>query len=90
MRSSRRRRRHHVRLKDLDATSDSGTPHLVLAVRSDLSIEEQINATGETWLDRRLIATERLPLSDLGFDREVRDAMEARADHLGAEALAHR
>ncbi len=99
-------RAHHVRLKDLDATSDAapgaivelrrlpprdgGTPHLVLAVRSDLSIEEQINAAGATWLDRRLVAREPMPLSESGFGREVRDAMEARAGHLVAEGLARR
>jgi type IV secretory pathway VirD2 relaxase len=97
---------HHVRLKDIDATSDAapgaivevrrlpsrdgGTPHLVLAIRSDLSIKEQINATGATWLDRRLIAREPMPLSESGFGREVRDAMEARANHLATEGLARR
>lgn len=97
-------RTHHIRLKDLDATSDAapgaiveirrlpprdgGTPHLVLAIRSDLSIEGQINATGATWLDRRLVAREPMPLSESGFGREVRDAMEARAGYLVAEGLA--
>ncbi len=99
-------RAHHIRLKDFDATSDAapgamvevrrlpprdgGTPHLVLAVRSDLSIEAQINATGATWLDRRLVEREPMPLSESSFGREVRDAMEARADHLAATGLAHR
>jgi type IV secretory pathway VirD2 relaxase len=99
-------RAHHIRLKDLDATSDAaagaivevrrlpprdgGTPHLVLAVRSDLSIEEQINATGATWLDRRLVAREPMPLSESGFGGEVRDAMQARGNHLVAEGLARR
>ena len=99
-------RAHHVRLQDLDATSDAvpgaivevrrlpprdgGTPLLVLAVRSDLSIEEQINATGATWLDRRLVAREPVPISESGFGREVRDAMKARAGHLATEGLASR
>jgi type IV secretory pathway VirD2 relaxase len=99
-------RAHHVRLKDLDATSDaapgaivevrrlpprdSETPHIVIAVRSDLLIEEQINATGATWLDRRLVGREPMPLSESGFGREVRDAMQARADHLATEGLARR
>ncbi|WP_442756070.1 relaxase/mobilization nuclease domain-containing protein [Methylocystis sp. JAN1] len=99
-------RAHHVRLKDLDATSDAApgaiveirrlpprygeTPLLFLAVRSDLSIEEQINATGATWLDRRLVAREPMPLSESGFGREVRDAMQARANHLATEGLAYR
>ena len=85
-------RTHHVRLKDLDAASDAalgdvvearrlpsrdgGAPRLVLAVRSDLSIEDQIHAEGATWLDRRLVAKEPMPLSDAGFGREVQSAME--------------
>ena len=64
-------RTHHIRLKDLDATSDAapgavmevrrlssregGSSRVVLAARSDLSIEEQIHAEGATWLDRRLV-----------------------------------
>jgi hypothetical protein len=59
-------------------------------VRSDLTIEEQIHAPGATWLDRRLVAKDPMPLSEAGFGREVRDAMEARAEHLVAERLARR
>ncbi|WP_292532922.1 VirD2 family relaxase/mobilization nuclease [Methylocystis sp.] len=99
-------RAHHIRFADLDATSDAApgavvevrrlasregaSSRLVLAVRSDLTIEEQIHATGATWLDRRLVAREATPLSEAGFGREVRDAMEARAEHLVAEGLARR
>ena len=99
-------RAHHVRLKDLVATSDAspgavvevrrlpprdgGSSRLVLAVRSDLSIEDQIHAPGATWLDRRLVAKEQIALSEAGFGREARDAMEARAEHLVAEGLARR
>jgi type IV secretory pathway VirD2 relaxase len=99
-------RAHHVRFTDLDATGDaapgaivevrrlasreSGSPRLVLAVRSDLSIEEQIRATGATWLDRRLVASEPMPISEAGFGREVREAMEARAEHLVTDGLARR
>jgi len=97
---------HHVRFADLDATSDAkpgavvelrrlpsregASSRLVLTVRSDLTIEEQIHATGATWLDRRLVAKDPVPLSEAGSGREVRDAMEARAEHLVAEGLAHR
>ena len=99
-------RAHHVRLKDLVATSDAspgavvevrrlpprdgGSSRLVLAVRSDLSIEDQIHAPGATWLDRRLVAKEQIALSEAGFGRETHDAMEARAEHLLAEGLARR
>ena len=67
-------RTHHLLLKDLEATSDAAvgavvevtrlpspdprSQRLVLAVRSDLLIEEQIHASGSTWLDRRLVAKE--------------------------------
>ncbi len=99
-------RAHHVRLKDLDATSDASpgavvearrigskdgkSSHLVLAVRSDLSIEDQIHAPGATWLDRRLVAKEQIALSEAGFGREVQEAVEVRAEHLVAEGLARR
>lgn len=98
-------RAHHLRFADLEATSDAapgavvearrlasreGGSRLVLAVRSDFTIEEQIHAAGATWLDRRLVAKEPMPLSEAGFGREVREAMEARAEHLVTEGLAHR
>ena len=99
-------RAHHVRLKDLDATSDAapgavvearrieardgGSSRLVLAVRSDLALAEQVHAPGATWLDRRLVAKEPMPLSESGFGRDVRDALEARTEHLVSEGLARR
>jgi len=99
------RRAHHIRFADLDATGDAapgaivevrrlareaGSSRLVLAVRSDRSIEEQIHAAGATWLDRRLVEAAPMPLSEAGFGHEVRDAMDARAEHLAAEGLARR
>ena len=99
-------RAHHVRFADLVATSDAspgavvevrrlpprdgGSSRLVLAVRSDLSIEDQIHAPGATWLDRRLVAKEQIAMSEAGFGRKSRDAMEARAEHLLVEGLARR
>ena len=99
-------RAHHFRLRDLDASSDAspgavvevrrlpprdgGSSRLALAVRSDLSIEDQIQASGATWLDRRLVAKEQSALSEAGFGREAREAMEARAEHLGTKGLARR
>jgi type IV secretory pathway VirD2 relaxase len=99
-------RAHHLRLKDLDAASDAAigavveprhlrahegrSSRLVLAVRSDLSIEEQVRASGATWLDRRLVAKELAAVSEAGFGREVKNALEARAEHLVVEGLARR
>ncbi|MFZ3178861.1 MAG: DUF3363 domain-containing protein [Methylocystis silviterrae] len=99
-------RTHHVRFNDLDATSDAapgaivetrriashdgGLSRLVLAVRSDLALPDQVHAPGATWLDRRLVAKEPTQLSDSGFGRDVRDALEARTEHLISEGLARR
>ncbi len=98
-------RAHHLRLPDLEATCDAssgaivemrrftdagGRDRVALAVRSDLAIEAQVTADGATWLDRRLVARDALPLSEGGFGGEVREAMERRTNHLIAEGLARR
>lgn len=98
-------RAHHIRLADLDAAGDSpagsivelrrfedanGERRLALAVRSDLDINEQVTASGATWLDRQNIAREPVALSEGGFGFEVREAMSARAEHLVAQGLAER
>ena len=62
---------------------------MALAVRSDLSIERQITATGATWLDRQAIAREPVALGG-GFGAEVKDAMDHRAEHLVRQGLAER
>ncbi len=97
-------RTHHLRFNDIELTGDapvgsivearvyddaSGRRRLSLATRSDLSIETQVTASGATWLDRQLLAKDP-PLSGGGFGAEVRDAMEARIDHLAEEGLARR
>jgi type IV secretory pathway VirD2 relaxase len=98
-------RPHHVRLQDLNATSD-GTPGSIvelrlfkdsmgrertaIAVRSDLPLAAQIEATGATWLDRQFLAHEPASLSSGGFGLEVAHAMNQRADHLICENLARR
>lgn len=65
-------------------------PTLVLATRSDLDLRTQITAPGATWLDHRLVEREQMPLSMGGFGREVRDAVQARAEHLADEGLGRR
>jgi Protein of unknown function (DUF3363) len=65
-------------------------PTLVLANRSDIDLDRQVTAPGATWLDYRLVERERMPLAMRGFGQEVRNAMEARAQHLAAQGLAHR
>jgi type IV secretory pathway VirD2 relaxase len=97
-------RTHHLKFSDLEMTGDApagtivearsyddanGRRRLSLATRSDLSIEAQVTASGATWLDRQLLAKDP-PLGGGGFGAEVRQAMEARVNHLAAEGLAHR
>ncbi|MBB2156590.1 DUF3363 domain-containing protein [Gluconacetobacter diazotrophicus] len=97
-------RTHHVHLSSLEATTDApmgaivelrrfedakGRPRVALAVRSDLTLEQQIEAQGATWLDRQAVTKEPPELAG-GFGAEVRDAMHRRADHLVQEGLAQR
>ncbi len=97
-------RTHHLRFSDLEVTGDAaagaivearayddanGHRRLSLATRSDLSIDAQVKASGATWLDRQLLAKDP-PLSTGGFGADVRQAMEARTNHLVEEGLARR
>jgi type IV secretory pathway VirD2 relaxase len=98
-------RAHHIRFHDLEATSDAapgaivelrrfedrqGVARTALAVRSDLSLSDQITASGATWLDRQLVAKAATDISNAGFGRDVRDALDARIAHLASEGLARR
>jgi type IV secretory pathway VirD2 relaxase len=98
-------RAHHVRLADLDATSDAapggivelrrfkdaaGRERAALAVRSDVPIDAQVHAGGATWLDRQLVGRNTAALSSGGFGREVQDAMKERVKHLVGQGLAKR
>ncbi|MGN7879388.1 relaxase/mobilization nuclease domain-containing protein [Ensifer sp. 22460] len=98
-------RTHHIKVPDLDAAGDGaigsivelrkfddaqGRRRVALAVRSDLTIERQIKASGATWLDRQAIAREPLALSSGGFGAEVREAMDRRAEELIERRLAER
>ncbi|MCK1627893.1 DUF3363 domain-containing protein [Bradyrhizobium sp. 160] len=98
-------RTHHIRLPDLEAAGDSATSSIVelrkfddaqgrrrlaLAVRSDLSIEAQVTASGATWLDRQAVARDPAALGQAGFGPEVRQAMERRAEQLIEQGLAER
>ncbi len=98
-------RAHHLRLPDLDATSDAapgavvevrrfldaaGRQRTALAVRSDFAIEAQATAQGATWLDRRMIARDLDQLAENGYGADVRAAMDRRAEQLVREGLARR
>ena len=67
-----------------------GQERAALAVRSDLSLEQQINADGATWLDRQLIARAPPPLADGGFGADVRQALGDRAEYLVKQGLGTR
>jgi type IV secretory pathway VirD2 relaxase len=97
-------RTHHLQFSDLELTGDAapgaivearayvdaqGRKRLSLAIRSDLTLQEQISAPGATWLDRQLLAREPAVMGG-GFGVEVRDAMDRRAEHLAGEGLARR
>jgi type IV secretory pathway VirD2 relaxase len=97
-------RTHHVQFSNLEMTGDAvpgtivetrtyadakGRTQVSLAVRSDLSIEQQVTARGATWLDRRLLDAQAVA-STAGFGAEVTAAMERRADHLVAVGVARR
>ncbi len=98
-------RTHHIKLPDLDAAGDSapgsivelrkfddaqGRRRVALAVRSDLAIEDQVTASGATWLDRQAVARDPVALGQAGFGAEVREAMDRRADQLIEQGLAER
>ena len=69
---------------------DDQRPTLVLATRSDLDLQAQVTAPGATWIDHRLVERNAMTLSQGGFGREVRDAMQARAELLADQGLARR
>jgi hypothetical protein len=76
-----------VEVRRIDVGAQRG---LTLATRSDLPIKAQITAVGATSLDRQLVSREKVSLSEVGFGRDVRQALQARIDDLVAEGLAHR
>ncbi|MGY3390219.1 type IV secretory pathway VirD2 relaxase [Bradyrhizobium sp. USDA 3311] len=96
---------HHLKLPDIEAAGDGpiggivelrrfedtrGRQRIALAVRSDLSLDQQVAAEGATWLDRRLVAREPVDLSRAGFGAEVRAALDRRIDVLAEQGLARR
>jgi type IV secretory pathway VirD2 relaxase len=95
---------HHLKFTDLEVTGDAGPGAIVelrswddnrghrqqsLALRSDLSLADQIRANGATWLDRQLVTAEPL-ITGSGFGAEVEQAKIARAEHLADQGLARR
>ena len=69
-----------------EASKGSGVS---VTVRSHLRLEEQVRATGSTWLDRNLLGGEPAPAAS-GFGAEVRSALAARQEVLVEDGLATR
>ena len=59
-------------------------------LHSHLSVEQQISATGATWLDRQLLSAAALPATTYGFGASIQDALRARADFLAEHGFAER
>ena len=49
---------------------------------SALNLEKQIGSHGTTWLDQELVARERMAIADVGFGRQVNNALSRRAQRL--------
>lgn len=95
---------HHLRFGALEQTGDArpgsivelrrwqvdgGRERMALATRSDLTLAQQVGASGATWLDRELVARQTLATGQ-GFGVEIRAALEKRTDHLERMGLARR
>ena len=65
-----------------------GGDGLRVRILSALNLEKQIGSDGATWLDRELIARERMAIADSGFGRQVNNALSRRAQRLVEMGLA--
>jgi TolB-like protein len=61
---------------------------VIIRQLSHLSLEQQLESDGATWLDRELVGSDSLSVRDAGFGREVRDAQARRRQWLISEGLA--
>jgi hypothetical protein len=55
---------------------------------STVSLQRQMGIEGATWLDRELVAETPTPIRDLGFGRDVRDALTRRRQWLIEQGFA--
>ncbi len=62
---------------------------VAVELKSHMPIERQARVIGATWLDQQLIGGGK-GLGDMGFGREVKNALQQRADFLGEQGLAER
>jgi type IV secretory pathway VirD2 relaxase len=69
---------------DLTQRSD----RLGLRILSSLDLERQIASDGATWLDRELVVRDAWAITETGFGRQVREALDRRAQRLVEMGLA--
>ncbi|MEQ8403430.1 MAG: relaxase/mobilization nuclease and DUF3363 domain-containing protein [Roseitalea porphyridii] len=72
-----------------EAERSRGRPPVV-EVLSAVPIEMLPQSEGATWLDRQLVGRDPVTLTETGFGRVARNAMEKRVDHLVGEGFAER
>ncbi|RCK40514.1 conjugal transfer protein TraI [Thalassospira profundimaris] len=61
---------------------------VIIRQLSHLSLGQQLESDGATWLDRELVGSDPVHVRDAGFGREVRDAQARRRQWLIAQGLA--
>ncbi len=62
---------------------------VAVELKSHLPIERQTRVIGATWLDQQLIGGGK-GLGDMGFGREVKQALQLRGDYLAEQGLAEK
>jgi hypothetical protein len=62
---------------------------VTVELKSHLPIEQQARVIGATWLDQQLIGGSK-GLGHLGFGREVKEALQKRADFLAEQGIAEK
>jgi hypothetical protein len=79
-----------VELRRLEGEGTRHAPTLILSMRSDLPLGDQIRAAGATWIDHQLVGRRPAVLAHGGFGRAAREALVARTEYLVTEGLARR
>jgi type IV secretory pathway VirD2 relaxase len=80
---------HLDRVKEYELSQAKRAPVIVDQL-SSLSLEQQIETNGATWLDRHLVSGYIEPPRDSGFGREIKEAMSRRQQWLIEQGLAQK
>ncbi|MHC5307784.1 relaxase/mobilization nuclease domain-containing protein [Bartonella sp. LJL80] len=76
-----------VELRPLE-NAKSKTPTMIMSLRSDFDLSQQIKAEGATWLDHRLVEHDPMKISNKGFGKEVIQSKKLRLEFLQQQGLA--